>query len=128
MKKQNIFLIIFVAFILLSGYFYKAKLQFNKNLSVKQNIVLLKIGDDKKFKTYKISEKKSALDLLKEKSKAIAKGEGVNAYVVSINGVEAKTEDKEYWAFYVNGKMAEVGAGSYIVKEGDKIEWKIEKY
>ena len=128
MKKQNIFLIIFVAFILLSGYFYKAKLQFNKNLSVKQNIVLLKIGDDKKFKTYKISEKKSALDLLKEKSKAIAKGEGVNAYVVSINGVEAKTEDKEYLAFYVNGKMAEVGAGSYIVKEGDKIEWKIEKY
>ncbi|KKP66699.1 MAG: hypothetical protein UR68_C0005G0008 [Candidatus Roizmanbacteria bacterium GW2011_GWA2_35_19] len=128
MKKQNIFLIILVILIFLTGYFYKTKLQPNKNISIKQNVVLLKVGDEKNFTTYKTIEKKSALDLLKEKNKVTTKGEGVNAYVISINGIEAKTENKEFWSFYVNGKMAEVGAGSYIIREGDKIEWKIEKY
>ena len=40
----------------------------------------------------------------------------------------AEESKKEYWAFYINGKMANVGAADYQTKEGDKIEWKIEKY
>lgn len=70
----------------------------------------------------------TALDLLKQNTKIETKGEGVNAYVVAINGRTASNTDKEYWAFYINGKSAVVGAGSYKLKSGDKILWKIEKF
>ena len=88
----------------------------------------LKIFGQKDFIKQEIISGKTALDLTKEKTNIKAKGEGVNAYVTEINGQEALNSKKEYWAFFVNGKMAEIGAGSYQLKEGDKIEWKIEKY
>ncbi len=40
----------------------------------------------------------------------------------------AANSEKEFWSFYVNGKQAETGAGSYILKNNDTIEWKIEAY
>jgi hypothetical protein len=74
-------------------------------------------------------EGKTALELLKTKdSSAVTKGEGTNAYVTTINGYTASDTNKEFWALYVNGKQSEVGAGSYVTKSGDKIEWRIEKY
>ena len=45
-----------------------------------------------------------------------------------INGRRVDDRKNEYWAFYLNGKMAQIGAGSYQLKNGDKIEWKIETY
>ncbi|MDB5179133.1 MAG: hypothetical protein JWN01_1076 [Patescibacteria group bacterium] len=72
---------------------------------------------------------KTALELLKTKDPAVvAKGEGANAFVTTINGYKADDAKKEYWSLYVNGKVSEVGAGSYVSKAGDQIEWKIEKY
>jgi hypothetical protein len=68
------------------------------------------------------------LDLTKKIATVATSGEGANSYITSIDGKEAKSASKEFWAFYVNGKQAEVGAGSYQLKNGDKIEWKIEKY
>lgn len=74
-------------------------------------------------------EGKTALELLRVKDPAaVTQGEGANAFVTKINGYEASASKKEFWAFYVNGKQAAVGAGSYITKSGDKIEWKIETY
>lgn len=32
-----------------------------------------------------------------------------------------------YWQFWVNGKFSAVGAGEYIVKPGDAVEWKFVK-
>lgn len=48
--------------------------------------------------------------------------------VSGINNRVADPQKHEYWAFYVNGKMSNVGASSYVTKDTDKIEWKIEKY
>ena len=59
------------------------------------------------------------------------KGEEANAFVTQINGYPALRKasvPREFWAFYINGKMSNVGAGSYKLKDGDKIEWKIERY
>lgn len=70
----------------------------------------------------------TALDYLKANYEVVTNGEGVNAYVVEINGRRADDKKKEFWSFYINGKMAEVGAGSYILRSNDKIEWKIENY
>lgn len=46
-------------------------------------------------------------------------------FVSGINGKDAGTE--YFWAFYVNDVMAEVGAGSYKAKDGDKIKWELTK-
>lgn len=74
-------------------------------------------------------EGKTALELLKAKDpQAQTKGEGANAFVTTINGYTASDTRKEYWALYVNGKLSEVGAGSYATKTGDQIEWKLATY
>ena len=75
-----------------------------------------------------MAEGTTALELLREAVEVETKGEGISAYVTSIDGLEAEESKKEFWSMYVNGKMASVGAGSYILKNGDIIEWKIENY
>lgn len=101
-----------VVLIIIFGYlFYQYKFSPTKKSVTKQQFV-----------------SKTALDFTKETNKVVTKGEGANAYVVEINGRKADDTKKEFWAFYVNGKQAMVGAGSYKLKEGDKIEWKLENY
>ena len=125
------FILILVILVIFAGYFfYQNKLQSTKKLVVQQQSinVYLKLFGQTDFIKQEIISGKTTLDLTKEKTSVKMKGEGVNAYLTEINSQKALNSKKEYWAFYVNGKMAEVGAGSYKLKEGDKIEWKIEKY
>jgi len=129
MKKILLFVLFFL--IIISGYFFYQ----NKLLSAKKSVVqqqnltvYLKLISQTDFIKQEIIAGKTALDLIKEKAKVVTKGESANAYVIEINGKLAEDSKKEFWAFYVNGKMAEVGAGSYKLKDGDKIEWRIEKY
>ena len=68
---------------------------------------------------------KTALDLLDTRAAVVQAASGL---VISINGRKADNSQHEYWAFYINGKVAERGPKEYITKDGDKIEWKIEKY
>ena len=75
--------------------------------------------------SYKGKDGKNALEILKNKTKVEQNSTGL---VVSINGRMAYSAKKEYWSFYVNGKTAEVGPADYNTKNGDLIEWKIEKY
>lgn len=70
-------------------------------------------------------EGKNALELLKTEATTVTKDSAYGEYVDSINGVVGGTDGK-YWAFYVNGQMAQVGAADYQTKTGDKIEWKFE--
>jgi hypothetical protein len=78
--------------------------------------------------SYRGQEGKTALEILRSVAQVEAKGEGVNAYVTKINGYTASEANKEFWAFYVNGQSSQVGAGSYVTKATDTIEWKIEQY
>lgn len=129
MKKILLFVLFFL--IIISGYFfYQNKLLSTKKSVVQQQnlTVYLKLVGQTDFIKQEVAVNKTALDLTKEKAKVVTKGEGANAYVTEINGQEALNSKKEYWALYINGKLAEVGAGSYQLKDGDKIEWKIEKY
>lgn len=121
MKKILTFLAV-LALVFSGLYVYQKSIEIVERQSTKQISVNLN------SKILRIEEGKTALDLLNKFTKVETKGEGANAYVTSINGKKALTEKKEYWAFYVNGKPAAVGAGSYKLKSGDKIEWKIEKY
>lgn len=67
---------------------------------------------------------KTALELLKTKYQVQTKASSYGELVTSIEGREGN--GPKYWAFYVNGKLADVGAGDYQTKTGDKIEWKLE--
>jgi len=84
---------------------------------------------DQKYIIYPIIESPdnwTALDQLENTISNKINGKGTNAFITEINGYSTEGK-KEFWAFYVNGKQSTVGAGGYQLKNGDKIEWKIEK-
>jgi len=71
---------------------------------------------------------KTALEATEAKAKVLANGTGTNAFVTSINGTKADPGKREFWEFDVNGVESQVGAGTYIIKNHDEIEWKISNY
>lgn len=73
---------------------------------------------------YKGVNGQTALALLQKYANVQLKHYSFGDMVTSINGT-AGTGPK-YWSFYVNGKLAEVGAGSYITHDSDSIEWKLQ--
>jgi len=75
--------------------------------------------------SYKGEDGVDALTILKQKTEVSQDKTGM---VVSINKRPADSSKREFWGFYVNGKMAEIGPADYKTKNGDVIEWKIEKY
>ena len=48
---------------------------------------------------------------------------GLGEMVLAIDGVAPG--NKQFWEFYVNGQSSNLGASSYVLKNGDKIEWKL---
>lgn len=66
-----------------------------------------------------------ALTLLKQITTVEQDSAGM---VISISGVQADSSKSEFWSFYINGQSAQVGPASYITKNDDIINWKIEKY
>ena len=75
--------------------------------------------------SYKGENGKDALTLLKQRTGVEQDHSGL---VVSIDGKKADNTKHEYWAFYINGKLAPVGPAQYVTKNSDVIMWKIEKY
>jgi hypothetical protein len=75
--------------------------------------------------TYSGQSGKNALQLLQEKMSIKQDNSGL---VISINNTQANPEKREYWSFYVNGKMAHVGPQDYGTEDGDNIEWRLENY
>lgn len=128
-----------VAVLLLIGiiiYFQRSSLETNKVNSSQTNKKKVTVyqriiennTDKSSYKPYEIEEEKTSLDLLQKSSSVTMKGSGENAFVTTINGIEASEKKKTYWAFYINDKLAEVGVGSYKLVNGDKIQWKLENY
>lgn len=98
----------------------------------KQNsqVSFLVEGVDKTEKTITISkgEVETPLQVLEIYYKIETKDFSgiVGKYVVSINGIK-ENSGKNFWAMYVNGQQAKVGASDYKLKQGDKIVWKLEE-
>lgn len=65
-----------------------------------------------------------ALALLKSTHTVTVKSYGsMGEFVTGIDGVTS--DNKHFWEFFVNGKSSNVGASSYKLQSGDKIEWKL---
>lgn len=78
---------------------------------------------------YEGEQGRTALELLLEKDpSAQVQGEGENAFVTGIEGRVADEGAKEFWALYVDGELAQVGAGSLITEDGQQIVWKLETF
>lgn len=65
-----------------------------------------------------------ALTLLKKHAAVETKHYSFGDQVVSINGVAGN--GPKYWTFYINGKMASEGAGSYKTKNSDTLSWRLQ--
>lgn len=74
--------------------------------------------------SYKGVENKNALELLKASHQVETQSFSFGEMVQSIDGKKATAS--EFWAFYVNGAQAQVGADSYQTKPTDTIEWRLE--
>ncbi|TLS35918.1 DUF4430 domain-containing protein [Pseudalkalibacillus caeni] len=80
-------------------------------------------------KKYEINEDTTALTLLKNavgENNVALKETDYGPMIIGINGLVA--EDPYYWAFYVNGKLAEGGAHTYKPQAGDQISFKYESW
>ena len=73
----------------------------------------------------KVKEGTTAYDLLSSTHTVDFKdyGSSLGKMVTGIDG--NKADSKHFWEFFVNGKSSNVGASSYTLKDGDKIEWKL---
>lgn len=79
--------------------------------------------------TYPGEDGETALDLLRENdATAEVSGTGENAFVTGICGYTADEDENEFWAFYVDGEQAEVGAGTFETEDGQEITWKLETF
>lgn len=77
--------------------------------------------------SYEGEDGETALDLLlAQDPQAEMSGEGEMAFVTAIQGRVAE-DGKEFWALYVDGEMAQVGAGALETEDGQQIEWKLEE-
>ncbi len=74
--------------------------------------------------TYHGQTGQNALSLLKKHADVQTKHYSFGDMVVGINGTTGS--GPKYWTFYINGKMADVGAGSYTTKADDIISWKLQ--
>jgi hypothetical protein len=66
----------------------------------------------------------NAYVLLKKYATVQAKQYSFGIFVSAINGVVG--DGPKYWTLYVNGKMSNVGASSYITKNSDKLTWELQ--
>lgn len=138
LTQKNLVLIIIAGLVILGGGF----LYLNQNRideptktatteqkkTIVTNVSIKADGQEKKYEVEN-SVGKTALEITKLATSAVKMtGEGANAFITAINGREASSTKKEYWKLVINGKDSEVGAGSYTVKEKDKISWEIATY
>jgi hypothetical protein len=72
---------------------------------------------------YKGEEGKTALDILKARAQVRTSTSSLGELVEEINGT--KSSESEHLLFFVNGEMSKVGAGGYVTKPSDRIEWKL---
>lgn len=75
--------------------------------------------------SYKGQNGTDALSLLKTHHTVEQDKSGL---VVRIDTYKASAAKREYWAFYINGKLAQVGPQAYKTLSTDVIAWKIVTY
>jgi hypothetical protein len=129
--KKNLFKIILLSafVVLLAAGCNQKPAQNNQPESSGQQISAFTVtqtveGSNLNKPNYQIAASSTALTLLKTSHQVQTKEfSGVGEFVESIDGI--KPDSKHFWEFFVNGVSSNIGASSYVLKNNDKIEWKL---
>ncbi len=62
-------------------------------------------------------------DYLEKNHKAVFE----DGMMTELEGIKQDEKECQYWMYYVNDEMADVGIGDYVPKSGDEIEFRFEK-
>lgn len=103
-----------------------SSIQENPLILVTQTVYLSK--DKPLTSSIQVAKGATALSLLANNMDIVVQGQGVGTFVTKIGSIMADPNKKEFWSFEINGKMAPVGAGAYILQNGDSIVWLIKNY
>ncbi|MFZ2206814.1 MAG: DUF4430 domain-containing protein [Microgenomates group bacterium] len=132
MNKKTFVSILFILLVGITGYFqFSPKKEVPKKLNTRPTISIkqiVRVDSEVSEKKEHVVVGSTALQALYKTHKIQSKGLGANSFIIAIDGRMASEEKREFWAYYVNGKQADVGAGAYVIKNNDTIEWKIETY
>lgn len=131
MKKKYFIVFAIVGLILASFSVFRPEnsLQTPKKIiNTEPIVVLLDVDYDSQKASVsgevKVNKGETVLVGLKKSHEVETKNYSFGDLVEAIDGVAAG--DGKYWIYYVNGESAKVGASQYVLKEGDKILWKLE--
>jgi hypothetical protein len=72
---------------------------------------------------YAGEEGRTALELLKSRARVRTSTSDLGELVEEINGV--RSGEGYNLIYFVNGAMAKTGAGNYVTRTGERIEWKL---
>lgn len=133
MKKQTIIYAVISAVVLCGAiaggfYLYDQSNNSKKSDTVKTENTSKQELTGNETVSYQGEEGKTALELLQQNATVVTSGEGVNAFVTTINDRLADSSKNEFWEFKINGTAATVGAGSYVTKDTDTITWQISTF
>ena len=133
MKRYLKIVLLLGVFLLAGVAFWQLRIKNTKTQSEKvvQEIqTTLSVNDGSSVKSFDASGfvGQTALVATQTDAKVVTSGTGVNAFVTSINSRAADSKKREFWELDANGSETQVGAGSYIIKKGDSILWKLNTY
>lgn len=125
MQKKNLIIIALVLIAIITalsliGYFNQKKVN-PSNISAN---ITVNLADTKKTNSYSGPEI-TALDLLKKYNSVNTTSSTYGEFVNCINTL--CSNNNYYWMYSVNGKLAQTGAGSYLVKNNDNLEFNYTK-
>lgn len=124
MKKYLSYIFILAALIAGGGYYWYGKTKDERSKA--ENTVLTSTVSNPEIIKVTGVEGKTALAVLKERHKVDEKN---TSYGIFIDGIDGKKGDEaHFWAFYINGTSASLGADSYISKTGDELEFRYESF
>lgn len=75
--------------------------------------------------SYNCEKGKTAFELLEKSHSLDTKDTSFGKMIMGIDNVQS-SENKNFWAFYVEDKQATVGAQLYNCIDSEKVEWKLE--
>lgn len=122
MKKVVTGLFSLVVIFMMVGCQPKAENKMTENdISIK--VSLVEDGKEFKSETIKVADGENLETIMMDHYDAKSE----QGMVTEIKGRQQIADDMKYWMFDVNGKPSAVGANAYEVKDGDLIEWKLNK-
>lgn len=121
MRKKTIIGIVILILVGVSALFSGTR-----TYSGKVRATLVIEGDQRVERTATLPAGSSVEDLMT--ACGIAFEREPSGFITSINGVSQDTSQGLYWIYYVNGELGMVGASQYMIKDGDVITWKMEKF